>query len=397
MSQGKEISRRSALKFVVQLGLVSLFADMTYEGARSITGPYLAILGASATAVGFVAGLGELIGYGFRLISGYVTDRTGKYWAMTILGYTVNLLAVPLLALTRNWEMAAFLIVAEHFGKSIRTPARDAMLSYAASQVGPGRTFGLHELLDQIGALLGPLIIAAVLYFRGSYQTSFALMVIPAVVALTVLIIAKLSYPRPRELEVATTDLHKKEFSKSFWLYLGAVGFIALGYADFPLIGYHLKHSSTVPDTWIPIFYSLAMGSDAISALILGRLFDRYRFAILIPVVTLSALFAPLVFLGGFKISLVGAALWGIGLGAQESILRAVVASLVSHSRRASAYGFFNAGYGLSWFLGSALMGMLYDYSPLALVVFSMIAQLTALPLLFLSTKKARPRSHFSI
>ena len=175
---GAALSYRHALRFILLVGAVSLFADMTYEGARSITGPYLAMLGASATAVGFVAGFGELIGYAVRLASGYLSDRTGRYWAVTIFGYCVNLLAVPLLALAGSWEAAAMLIVLERMGRAIRTPARDAMLSHAAGRTGLGWGFGLHEALDQTGAVLGPLALGAVLYFGGDYRTGFAILLI---------------------------------------------------------------------------------------------------------------------------------------------------------------------------------------------------------------------------
>lgn len=158
-------TKPTALKFIVLLGVVSLFADATYEGARSINGPYLALLGASATTVGFVAGLGELIGYSLRLVSGYMSDRIGRYWAITLFGYTLNMLAVPALALAGRWEIAAMLMIAERIGKAIRTPARDAMLSHATREIGRGKGFGLHEALDQIGAVLGPLTVAGVLFF----------------------------------------------------------------------------------------------------------------------------------------------------------------------------------------------------------------------------------------
>ncbi|HEX9371654.1 MAG TPA: MFS transporter, partial [Roseiflexaceae bacterium] len=233
-----DLAKGTALRFVVLLGVVSLFADMTYEGARSITGPYLAVLGASATVVGIVAGFGELIGYGLRLVSGYLSDRTGRYWAITLVGYAVNMLAVPLLALAGNWEIAALLMIAERTGKAIRTPARDAMLSHATSEMGRGWGFGLHEAMDQIGAVLGPLIVAAVLYVRGDYQTGFALLLIPALLALGVLVAARLLYPHPRDLEVDVPAPATRGFPRVFWLYLAAVALIAAGYADFPLIAY---------------------------------------------------------------------------------------------------------------------------------------------------------------
>ena len=388
MKESRSISKNSALKFVILLGVVSLLADFTYEGARSITGPYLAILGASGTAVGFVAGFGELIGYGLRLVSGYVSDRTGKYWTITLLGYTVNLLAVPLLALAGRWEIAAILIMAERMGKAIRAPARDAMLSHATHQIGRGWGFGLHEALDQVGALLGPLTVAGVLYFKGGYQMSFGILLIPALLALSVLIVARLTYPRPRDFEAVSVKLESKGFPKKFWLYLIAVGLIAAGYVDFPLIAYHFKKASVASDGWIPIFYAVAMGVDALAALIFGRLFDRIGIPVLIVTAAISSFFAPLVFWGGFHLALLGMILWGIGMGAQESILRAAIAGMVPADKRGTAYGIFNTGYGLFWFLGSALMGILYDISIPALIIFSVVIQLGSVPLFLLLRKK---------
>jgi MFS family permease len=376
-------NRRSAMMFVILMGVVSLFADMTHEGARSITGPFMALLGASGTVVGFVAGFGELVGYLVRFPSGYLSDRTQKYWAITIVGYVINVLAVPLLALANRWEIAALLIVAERMGKAIRNPARDAMLSHATVEVGRGWGFGIHEAMDQIGAMVGPLIVAGVLYFKGSYQTSFAVLLIPAVLTIGVLLAARSLYPRPRDLESIMPELETKGLSRVYWLYLAAMALNAAGYADFPLIGYHFQNAATVSTDWVPVFYSVAMGVDAVAALIFGQLFDRKGIPILIISVLISAFFAPLVFMGGFYASLIGMALWGVGMGAQESIMRAAVAGMVSADKRGTAYGIFNTGYGVFWFAGSALMGFLYDFSLSSLIGFSVLAQLASIPLLF--------------
>src|SRR3990172_1480508 len=383
----KHVSRGAALRFVVLLGVVSLFADMTYEGARSITGPYLAVLGASGTTVGIVAWFGELIGYGLRLVSGYISDRTGRYWTLTILGYTVNLLAVPVLALAGRWEVAAFLIVIEMMGKAIRTPARDAMLSHATEKIGRGWGFGLHEAMDQVGAVLGPVIVAAFLYLNGGYRAGFAFLLIPALMALAVLLVSRFLYPHPSDFEAKTPRLESAGIQRAFWLYLAGVGFIAAGYADFPLIAYHFEKMSVASENWIPVFYAVAMGVDAISALIFGRLFDRIGVSVLIISSLISMLFAPLVFLGGFYYALSGMVLWGIGMGAQESVMRASIAEMVPADRRGSAYGIFNTGFGVSWFLGSALMGILYDISIPALILFSVMMQLASVPF-FLMVKK---------
>jgi MFS family permease len=376
-------AKSNALRFIVLIGVVSLFADMTYEGARSITGPYLGSLGASATLIGIIAGLGELAGYGIRVVSGYLSDRTKGYWIITIIGYLINLLAVPALALAGRWDLAACLVIAERLGKGIRNPARDAMLSHAAQEVGRGWGFGLHEALDQIGAVSGPLIVAAVLFFKGSYRTGFALLLIPALMAISILLVARFLYPSPQDMEV-TRQKSTGSFPGIFWIYLAGVGFIAAGYADYPLIAYHFSKGSLISQEWIPLFYAVAMGVDGLAAMIFGYLFDRIGFGILIVAAVLSTAFAPLVFFGGFLPALFGVVLWGIGMGAQESVMRAAIANMTSSDRRGTAYGIFNTGYGLCWFIGSALMGYLYDVSIMYLVMFSVFIQLFSIPILLL-------------
>jgi MFS family permease len=381
----KDIIKDNSLKFIVLLGIVSLLADMTYEGARSITGPYLALLGASAATVGFVAGFGELIGYALRFASGYLADKTRRYWAMTILGYAINLLAVPLLAFAGNWPMAAILLIAERMGKAIRTPPRDVMLSHAASQVGRGWGFGLHEAMDQIGAIIGPLFVAGILYYGGNYQISFAFLLLPAILALTVLVTSRFLYPHPPDLEVNIPKLKTKGLKRVYWIYIVGVVFIALGFADFPLVAYHFQKVDIISPVMIPIFYSVAMGVDALAALLFGRLFDKIGMWSLIIAVLSSAFFAPLVFWGGFNLALLGMALWGMGMGAQESIMRAAVAEMSPVSVRGSAYGFFSTIYGVAWFIGSFTLGLLYDFSLSFMVMFSLLAQIFAvLPLLLI-------------
>ena len=380
MSSGQDLAPARAWRFIILLGVISLFSDMTYEGARSISGPFLGELKAGAVVVGVVAGLGEFLGYTLRLASGYLTDRLGRYWPIVVAGYSLNLLAVPFLALAGSWEIAAVLLVAERMGKAVRTPARDAMLSHAAGTVGRGWGFGFHEAMDQIGAVTGPLIVAAVLYFQGGYRQGFAILLVPAVLALVMIAVAARLYPHPQHLEVSVPILKTTGFTRPYWLYIFAVGLLGAGYADFPLISYHFGTTALLPAGWIPLFYAVAMAVDAVAALILGRLFDRLGFPVIMGAAMLSALFPPLVFLGSFGLALVGMVFWGIGMGALESIIKAALAEMVPRDRRATGFGLFNAGFGMFWFLGSALMGILYDFSLGALVAFSVTAQLLALP-----------------
>lgn len=384
------MNKNTALRFVLMIGVVSFFADFTYEGSRSITGPYLAMLGASATAVGFVSGIGELLGYGLRLVSGRLSERTGKFWPITLFGYTVQMLAVPLLAFAGSWQLASVLIVIERIGKATRNPPRDVMLSHAAKEMGYGWGFGVHEALDQFGALFGPLLVSVVLSSKGEYRLAFATLFVPAILTLAMIVTARFVYPHPEDLEASAPDVATKGLPRSFWIYLAGAALVAAGFVDFSIMAFHFQRTATVSKSWIPIFYSVAMGVSGIGSLLFGRLFDRVGMKVLLPLTAITTLSAPLAFLGGFKLALLGAALWGLGMGVHESIIPAAVATMVPAHRRPSAYGLFTAAYGLFWFLGSALIGFLYDISITAVIVFSAAAELAAIPF-FLEAARAAP------
>jgi predicted MFS family arabinose efflux permease len=382
-------ARLRALRFVLLVGVMSFFADATYEGSRGILGPYLALLGASGAAVGVVTGFGELVGYGLRLVSGRAADRTRQFWPITIFGYVVQMVAVPALALAGSWPVAAGLLILERAGKATRNPPRDVMLSHAGKQLGGyGWVFGMHEALDQFGALVGPLVVALVLARRGDYRSSFAILAAPAVMTLVVLAVARVLYPRPEEMETHPPDVHGKGLPRVFWVYLAGAALVGAGFADFPLIAFHFQKASTVSGGWVPVFYGVAMGVSGTGSLVFGRLFDRRGLGVLVPLTLISALFAPLVFLGGFWAALAGSAVWGLGIGVHESIVPAAVAPMVPPERRASAYGLFTAGYGLFWFLGSAAIGILYDVSIPATIAFCVALQLAAIPF-FLAARRS--------
>jgi MFS family permease len=329
-----------------------------------------------------VAGFGELLGYALRFVFGYAADRTGKYWPITLFGYTLQMLVVPLLALAGGWPVAALLIVAERTGRAIRNPARDAMLAHATGELGRGWVFGVREALDAAGAMIGPLLVAAAIYVHGGYRVGFAVLLVPALLTLVVLVSAWRQYPTPADLEVSDGVPERRGIPRVFWLYLAAMGLIALAYADYPLIAYHLSTAHVVSTTWIPILYAGAMASEALAALVLGSLFDRTGLLTVVGATVLTAGFAPLVFLGGAALAAVGMVLWGLGMAAQESIVKAAITGMVGANRRASAYGLFDTGFGVAWFVGSAVLGVLYDHSITALVLFSVILQIAAIPLL---------------
>jgi MFS family permease len=375
--------RRAAVGFIVCLGFVSLFSDVTYEGARSISGPFLATLGAGGATVGFLAGFGELVAYGLRYASGRFADATRRYWTLLLLGYGLNLAAVPLLALAGNWQTAAVLLILERLGKAIRSPSKDALLSHATSQTGRGWGFALHEAMDQFGALCGPLLMAYILHSRASYPLAFAILAIPAACALATLLTGRFLYPTPTDFEPHSPAARAVPMPRAFWVYTIGAALLGFGYADFSLIAFHAKSTALVGDATIPVLYATAMAVDGLAALALGRWFDRNRLAALLTGASLGVLAAPLAFLGGWPGLVAGMVLWGAGMGAQESVLRAALASFIPPGQRATAYGAFHAAGGVLWFCGSLAMGALYEVSLPALALLAVTAQILALATLY--------------
>ena len=383
------MKNRSALQFVLIIGILNFFADFTYEGARGIVGPFLASLGASAVVVGFVAGFGELLGYGLRSVSGYFADKSHRHWAFAFVGYTINMLTVPALALAGHWPVASGLVVGERVGRGIRKPSVEAMLSYAGKSIGAGWVFGLNEALDQAGATIGPLLMALILYLNHGFRTGFAVLLIPALCCLAILVAARLLHPRPHELEEgAAHALVTTNFARAYWIYLAAGVLIAAGFADFALIGFHFHKANIVSTDLIPVFYAVAMASSALASIPLGRLFDRFGPNISLFAFVISAAAAPFVFLGPTVFALIGMIFWGIGMSAQGSLFQAVLTGVIPPQKRSTAFGLFDTGYGIAWFVGSAAMGLLYDKSVVAVAIFSMVMQLAAIPVIFIANKQ---------
>ncbi|MBA2544211.1 MAG: MFS transporter, partial [Deltaproteobacteria bacterium] len=330
-----------ARRFVFLLGWVSLFADLCYEGMRGAIGPYLAIMGASATAVGLVSGTGEAIGYALRYVTGAFADRTQRYWAITIAGYSVNLVAVPLLALAGSWPMVAVLVGLERLGKAVRSPAKSTLVSFAASDVGAGRAFAITEAMDQIGGLLGPLLVAGVLAWKGEnaegFAWAFVILGIPAALAVGILLRARQLYPDPRALDSSTED-ERGRLGPRYRTYLVGVALIAIGLADWPLLAYHMEREGLLATRWLPVAYAAAMAADGAVALIAGTAFDRVRArgrtgAGVVVIFTLAgAGYAPFVLLADADtawLAIIGVAMWSLTLAGTESIGKAMIATIV--------------------------------------------------------------------
>jgi MFS family permease len=394
--KNKTTLAKRAFLFLLLLGFISLLSDFTHEGARSIYGQYLGLIGVSAFLVSFTSGLGEFIGQALRVFTGIIADKTRKYWLMLIIGYAVNLLAIPLLGLVDAsiWQVAIVLILLERVGKAIRAPAKSALTSFTAPYLGAGKAFAILEALDQFGAFLGPLFVFAILGTQNegiaSYQLAFGCLGIFAILTLVIIAIARMKYPHPDEFETKTIE---KGFRGNpvFIVYMIAIGFIAMGFVDFPVIAYYVDGTGFIDVLYVPLLYSLAMGVDAVSALVFGHLFDKIGIRSLIIAMAIAMFSVPFVFLGdGLVPVLGGVVLWGVGMGAQESILKSVVATVVSKEKRATSYGIFSSVFGLAWFVGSAIVGLLYDVSLVAIVVFTMLMEGCGLVTLFILMKMKR-------
>jgi MFS family permease len=381
----------SAFRFVLVMGIVNLFADMTYEGGGSIDGPFLGGLGASAAAIGIIAGLGEFLGYAVRVVAGYVADRTGKHWTITFVGYAINLLAVPALALCNGWIAAGALILTERIGRGIRKPTVEAMLSYTTGRHGKGWVYAVNTALDETGATLGPLLIALVLFQGGDYRTGFATLLISAGLALGALTVARITFPLPSRLETGRAALGKR-FRPAYWLFMVAAACFAAGLMSFELVTFHLSGTGTIATPWIPALLALSTGFGVLASLVLGRLYDRVGLPVVLGAVAASALFAPLAFSGNVAAVVVAMLLWGIGYAAQDTLFKAIVAGLLPEGKRNLAFGLFYAGYGVGWLIGSIATGLLYDHSRVAMIAFCVGAQLVSLPLFILAGRRA-PRA----
>jgi len=381
--------QKQALRLILLLGLVSLLADVTYEGARSIVGPYLALLGASAFTIGFVSGFSELLGYAFRLASGSLVDRLRRYWSILLLGYFINLISVPLLALAGRWEVAALLIFAERLGKAIRTPARDVVLSYASSNIGLGKGYAIHEVLDQVGAILGPFIVAAVFLYGGSYREGFALLAVPAASALLTLSLVARAHPKPERMEKVSEGLPAAEGAGVVRAYLLFVGFSVAGFAPYQLIAYHMS-ALGFADATIPLLFSLAMGVDAVAALVVGRYFDRFGLSLLVAIPVFTALVTPLAFSEKQFLIALAPVFWGVVMGMHETILRAGVAKILPAAKRGVGFGALNAVLGIAWFIGGSALGSLYNVGYWYLVSFSVALEICSIPPFILLIKRMK-------
>jgi MFS family permease len=371
---------------ILGFGLVSLAADMVYEGARSITGPLLAGLGASALVVGLVTGAGEAAALLLRLVSGPMADRTARYWALTIFGYGLTAICVPLLAVTpllggAGLVVAAVLIVSERIGKAIRSPAKSALLAEAAGAVGRGRGFAVHKALDQVGAFAGPLLVAAIVAAGGVIWPALAVLAAPGAAAMILLAWMRHRFPSPapRPAKEAPPDL---ALPRTFHWFAASAGLATGGLVTFGLISFHASETGRVPIAAVPVLYAAAMAAGAVAALASGHLYDRWGARVLFALPALAAATPALALSASTAAIVAGALLWGAAIGVQDSTVKALVADLVAAPRRATAYGVFAAVQGVAALAGGVLAGALYEQSLILLAVVLALAQVLSAVLL---------------
>lgn len=396
--------KKRAFSIIVLFGLVSLFGDIAYEGARSINGPYLKLLAVNVTVLGVIAGAGEFLGYALRLISGYLSDKTKSYWFFTFLGYGL-LISVPLLSLAGAWQVAALFIILERIGKAIRSPARDVILSQVSSQVGTGFGFGLHEAMDQVGAVAGPLIFAAFFMLAGKqvgiadYHKGYAFLWIPFLLVMLCLFISYRRVPNPDILEATQKNKIPDSLSRVFWLYTLFTFITTAGFCSFILIAFHFKFTAVLSDVQIPLFYAIAMGIDAMAALAIGKSYDLLKnrsnnqnagLNLLVAVPLISLLIPFFIFSRNLSLIAIGVCCWGIVMGIHETIMRSAIADITSLKKRGTGYGIFNATYGLAILLGSSLFGFLYDRSLFLVIVAIVVFELLAFIPFFAMKKEMR-------
>ncbi len=369
---------KKSIQLLMLFGLISLFGDIVYEGARSVNGPYLKTLAMNAAMVGFITGLGEFAGYALRLLTGFYSDKTKAYWFFTFLGYGL-IIAIPMLSLTGVWQIAAVLMVMERVGKGIRAPAKDSIVSSAAKRIGTGKGFAIQEVMDQFGAMIGPLIFAGYFALTGGgsknaldYRHAYGLFWIPFLLVMFFAVIAYTRVPDPSKLEPPKKAQEPDRITKLFWIYNIFSFITSLGFISYALIGFHFKADNVISDAMIPVFYAIAMAVDGAAAFIIGNLYDKIKdksghpgggLTTLIMIPLLSAIIPFLAFTKSAYLALGAAVLWGIVMGSHETIMKAAIADITPIKKRGTGYGIFNFSYGMAMLAGGYLAGLMYDIS----------------------------------
>jgi MFS family permease len=361
------------------LSLVSLFADVVYEGGRSVSGAYLAELKAPVVATALV-GVGEFLGLVFRLFSGYIATMLQSptvLWGSTLLGYLITSLSIPMIAFAPTWHEVVVLYIIERLGKGLRTPTRDVIIAEVSEGIGVGKGFGIHELLDQVGAFLGPTLVSILITFYG-YRVAYLTLIIPGIISVLLVVTAWRLYPKLRSTSVKSPKLVVRGYGSLFWIYTLATSVLALGFMHWSIASYYLKIRGVVGDAEIGFIYAIAMLVDAVVAVPLGILFDKVRFKTLLMIPALTPVFIVLIMYAPHELLYFSAIPWGIVMCSEESVMRASIALLVEPPKRPLAYGFFGLVFGFMWAVGGYIYTVLID-KPLYMLLYAIVTSIASI------------------
>lgn len=392
--EARSKSRKNAYFAILLLGIVSLMGDVVYEGSRGIVPSYLGLLGATEVIVGLIGGLGDFLGNAMRLVSGFLADTTRAYWLFIFLGYGL-IVSIPFLGLSVGLEIAIILVLLERLGKAFRSPSRDTVLSIVGKDVGAGKAFGVHELLDQVGGILGPLIVTALMFYSNNYNFAFSFLFLPFLMLLAALaytykkIGSKTAIIEPQKMKGK-----REKLAKPFYVYTIAVLLNTVGLITYALILYKASKILQPTQQWIvPLIYLLIQGVDAPTAFIAGYAYDKFGVKILVVPFTLS-LFPSLLTIISAELTLIiaAAAVFGLVLGMQESVYRAAVSELTPISSRGTAYGIFNTAYGVGFLISGSIYGLMMELKlPLITVMlYVLTTQFTAIAALLSAQSKLK-------
>lgn len=395
----------SPWRLVIGLGVVSLLTDVVSDGSLSVSGALLGRLGASATLVGAVSGAASALALVLRLFTGPWADRTGRYWGFTIAGYATTALCIPLLAATPllgagALAFACALILAERVGKAVRAPAKTALLAEPAAAVGSGRGFGVHKLLDQLGAFAGPLLMSASAAATGRLWPGFLALAAPAAAAVALLVHLRARVPDPtvyRRLpapgaaRAAPGVRGERHWRRDFLLFGCFAASTTFGLLSPGIISYHVDRAGLLPLSAVPLVYAAGMLAAALAAPLTGWVFDRRGPGVLLVVPAMTACVPALVLGPTLAQVLAGTVLWGAATGVQDSTVKALVARLVPAPKRGAGYGWFSLMQGGAALAGATVAGALYERVPvLSAIVVALQAGAFALLFVMMRARRAR-------
>jgi MFS family permease len=350
-------------KNVVRLGYVSLFTDFSTEMILGLLPIFVHDqLGASYAIVGLIEGSAEAMNNFFRILTGVVTDRLAKRKPLVLFGYALSSFAKPLFALATSWPQALVVRVTDRAGKGARTSPRDALISDSIAKSEGGKAFGVHESLDQIGAVVGPLVAFLafpLIGFRGIFWLSFA----PAIVSLLILVFfVKEAVGLKKQTHLFENA--RQVMNRRFIFFLAVLGVFLLGAYNFSFI--LLRASSLgVPDGEVPLVYVVINAISVVVAFPSGVLADRIGKILVLGLsyvafIVTSA--AGILLVGNWLYGFAIGCLFGVYLGISDPVQRSIIPDFTGSKLKGTGYAFYYLLVGLSSFLANSIFGYLWTF-----------------------------------